>query len=484
MREIQHFNDFIKKTVNLDATRLADLESSVEALEKFLRGADWTPHIRRFVPQGSWAHQTIIKPIKDGPFDADLLVLVDPVDGWDAKKYIDELHKVFTASELYKDKVDRFSHCVTINYAGERKIDIAPCVVDREATTRFEVCNRSTNAFEASEPEQYTDWLIERNKWTGRNGLRKVTRLIKYLRDIKGTFTCKSVLLTTLLGARIDAADANNDVDFADLPTALKTIMGRLDDWLAWHPARPTVTNPVLLGEDLSGSWDDDRYTNFKNCIHRYRTWIDEAYAEEDSDESLGKWRKVFGSKFARGAVIAKAAAVSDAAISQFHSTNSLYIASSDLVSLFAQKGALALPHDFHRLPHIQRPRWPALGYLMFAVNISATLFISRGGVRLHDIVRQTDPLPKHRWIEFRALYSVDGVPLVHDYTVHWRVTNTGREAAAANCLRGGIIRANNVHSHWEQLLFRGVHVVEAFIVRKRDSVLVATSNPFYVTIE
>lgn len=484
MREIEHFNDFIKDTVNLDATRLADLESSVEALKTYLRGADWTPHIRRFVPQGSWAHQTIIKPIKDDPFDADLLVLVDPVEGWDARKYIDELHKVFTASKLYQGKVVRFSHCVTINYAGERKIDIAPCVVDREAGTGFEVCNRSTNAFEASEPERYTDWLIERNKWTGRNGLRKVTRLIKYLRDIKGRFTCKSVLLTTLLGARIAAADANNDVDFADLPTTLKTIMGRLDDWLAWHPARPTVTNPVLLSEDLSGSWDDDRYTNFKNCIHRYRTWIDEAYAEEDSDESLGKWRKVFGSKFARGAVSEKAAAVSDAALRQFQFSPTLLVASSDLVSLFSHHGPVALPHGFDRLPHKQRPRWPTLGYQAFQVSISATLYTSRKGIRLHDIFRPTDPLPKHRWIEFRVNYTTDGVPLMHDYVVHWRVTNTGREAAAANSLRGGIIKSNDVFSHWEGLLYRGVHVVEAFIIRKRDSVLVANSDPFYVTIE
>jgi hypothetical protein len=484
MREIQHFTDFMKDTVNLDATRLGLLETSVEALKTIIKDSDWGPTVRKFVPQGSWAHQTIIKPVNERPFDADLLVFVDPVDGWDAGKYINELHRVFDENKVYKNKLDRFSHCVTINYVGERKVDIVPCVVDRGGVSRMEVCNRFKNEFEASEPEAYTDWLIERNKWTGRNGLRKVTRLLKYLRDIKGRFSCKSVLLTTLVGARIDAPDADNKVDFADVPTALKTIMGRLDDWLARHPSRPTITNPVLASEDLSDSWDDDRYTNFKECIQRYRAWIDDAYDEEDSEESLGKWRRVFGTKFARGAAITKAATVSDAATDQLRSSMALMTVSGDLVSLFAQHGVKALPRGFDNLPHKQRPRWRTLKHPAFAVAISAALFDDRNGRRIRDINRQSDPLPKRYWIEFRANYTTAGQSLVHGYSVHWRVTNTDREAHTADCLRGEIIPANSTYSHWEYLRYRGVHMVEAFIVLKQDDVLVAYSKPFYVTIE
>jgi hypothetical protein len=483
MREIQHFADFIKDTVNLDTTRLDLLEASVETLSAIIRNSDWEPTSQKFVPQGSWAHETIIKPVDGRAFDADLLVLVDPVDGWDAKKYIDELHRVFAGLKTYKDKLVRYSHCVTIAYAGERKVDIAPCVVDRGGVTRMEVCNRSANTFEGSEPEKYTDWLIERNKWTGRNGLRKITRLLKYLRDIKGRFSCKSALLTTLLGARIDASDADNKIDFADLPTALKTIVGRLDDWLDLHPTRPTLTNPVLSSEDLSGSWDDDRYTNFKDQIHRYRTWIDDAYDEKDSEESLGKWRRVFGSKFARGVSIEKAATVSDAARDQLRNSKALSTVSGDLVSMFAQLGAVALPRGFDRLPHKQRPRWRALESQAFDVKISAALFTSQNGTRIRDLDRQNDPLPKHHWIEFRANYTTAGTPLLHGYDVHWRVTNTDREAHSADCLRGKFVAASSVYSHWEQLRFRGVHMVEVFFVRKQDNVLVAHSEPFYVTI-
>jgi hypothetical protein len=46
-----------------------------------------------------------------------------------------------------------------------------------------------------------------RNAVTGNNLLRKVTRLLKYLRDIKGTFSAKSVLLATLSNGRACDAD-------------------------------------------------------------------------------------------------------------------------------------------------------------------------------------------------------------------------------------------------------------------------------------
>ena len=129
MREIQHFADFIKDTVNLDTTRLDLLEASVETLSAIIRNSDWEPTIQKFVPQGSWAHETIIKPVDGRAFDADLLVLVDPVDGWDAKKYIDELHRVFAGLKTYKDKLVRYSHCVTIAYAAISVLEANGCTV-------------------------------------------------------------------------------------------------------------------------------------------------------------------------------------------------------------------------------------------------------------------------------------------------------------------------------------------------------------------
>lgn len=45
--------------------------------------------------QGSWAHKTIIRPVDQGEFDADLIAFVQPVDDWSASQYIDELNVAF-----------------------------------------------------------------------------------------------------------------------------------------------------------------------------------------------------------------------------------------------------------------------------------------------------------------------------------------------------------------------------------------------------
>ncbi|NQE65343.1 cyclic GMP-AMP synthase DncV-like nucleotidyltransferase [Caulobacter sp. RHG1] len=483
MKLVEHFKDFLNDTVNLNTTRLTQLDSSVAALKTFISGSSWDPTITSWAEQGSWAHKTIIKPVNERPFDADVMVFVKPVAGWDAKRYITELKAIFLASNTYKDKVSRSSHCITIEYAKERKIDIAPVVVDRDGVTRLEVCNVDSNNFERTEPGLYTNWLIERNGWTGGNGLRKVTRLLKYLRDIKTTFTCPSVLLTTLLGNQINIFDQYSTSAFTDTPTALKTIVGRLDDWLQGNPTLPTVVNPVLTSEVFSAAWDDTKYANFRDKIHTYREWIDDAYNEADRDESIGKWQRVFGEEFAASVAIERAASVSKSADLFKEASHSAIAAATDLVARFAQFGRTALPDNFDRLPHKQRPRWKVAATSTFNVTVAASLHDGRGGRWVETVEgERRSPLPKHYWMQFQLRTST-GTPLAGDYDIHWRVTNTDQEANRAGCLRGGFERSNDGSARWEQLSYRGVHTVEGFVVRKRDQQLVAQSAPFYVVI-
>jgi hypothetical protein len=181
--------------LNLNDTRVTELENSTEAIKDAVRASNWTPHISGWMAQGSWAHKTIIKPVDQGEFDADLIVFVQPVEGWDAAKYINTLLEALKANSTYKDKVKLWSHCVTITYANDKKVDVAPCVMNRGGFERLEVCNHDINDFERSEPRLYTEWLTQRNGYSGNSSFRKVTRLIKYLRDIKTRFRYETPLL-------------------------------------------------------------------------------------------------------------------------------------------------------------------------------------------------------------------------------------------------------------------------------------------------
>jgi hypothetical protein len=483
MKLVDLFNDFLTETVNLNQTRVEALDDSIEAIKSAVKESDWAPKIHSWAPQGSWAHKTIIKPVDQGEFDADLLVLVYPIDGWSAADYIEELYEAFRAIGTYKDKVRRWSHCVTITYANDRKIDVAPCVINRGGFIRLEVCNRNTNEFERSEPIQYTDWLVEMNAYSGSNSFRKVTRLIKYLRDVKTTFSCTSVLLTTILGYRISAVDKDSDA-FIDAPTALKTIFGRLDDWLQNWPTKPSVTNPFLSSENFADSWTDAQYKNFRDKVNTYRAWIDEAFDEDDRNESIAKWRRVFGEDFAKAVDLEEGKSISKIAIARLkESLGSAALFAGDLVEAVKRFGAQALPAGFNKRPYMKSPTWKRTKTPLFPIYVKAGLYQSKGYNRI-KAVEALEPVPIGRWIEFSAVLNNGLPPSKDDFRVEWRVTNTDEAAYNDRCLRGDFYPSEGAQTRFENLKYRGVHLVEAFVVRKRDETQVAQSEPFRVLVE
>lgn len=482
MKLLDHFKAFLEDHVNLNQTRVDQLADSIEAVKKAIRESGWKAKIIQFTPQGSWAHKTIIKPQPGEEFDADLLAIVQPVEGWTAKDYVDTLYAALLANGTYKDKVRRWSYCVTIEYAGERRIDIAPVVRGRVFADRDEVCDRTSDEFEVSAPEAYTEWVVSKNSVAGANDLRKVARLLKYMRDIKGNFTCPSFLLTTLLGYRINDADKDSEA-FADAPTALKTLLGRLDDWLQANPDLPEVRNPVLSSEIQSSAWDNTQYSNFRDKVNLYRGWVDDAYDEEDRDESIGKWRRVFGDDFAAGETKEVASRISE---SVAKSEGAIVVAGhfKDLVDWVKQKGSYVIPARLRRLPHVERPKWrPAKNTI--GVKVSAQLVSGRYGATIRSVT-SGEPLQAGYSLRFTASTTVGTAFSTNDYMLRWRVTNTDRVAHQANALRGDFYKSDESTpmSRVEDLSYRGVHFVEAFLIRKSDSRLAGQSDPFYVVIE
>jgi hypothetical protein len=479
MKHINIFNSFFSDTVNLNQTRFNQLNNSVAAIQKYISNSTWQPNIHSYLAQGSWAHKTIIKPLPGKPFDADYLVYVEPVDEWEAKDYIDQLYNIFLSSDIYNTKVSRYSHCVTIEYANERKIDIAPCIKNRKYADTYEVCNKFSNEFEESRPNDYTKWLTEKDRITKNNNLRKVTRLIKYIRDIKKTFTCPSFLLTTLIGEQVNGSDEFLET-FIDVPTTLKVIINRLDDWLQANEILPEVRNPVLYSEIQSTAWDQNKYSNFRTVINRYRDWVDDAYLEDDRDESIGKWRRIFGDDFAKNEVIEKASRISTIALESTEYIGSYF---SDLVEGVKLLGLRALPKGFNRLSHMERPIWKKANDLFFEVKIKASFHSAFKCEASISNIQSLLPLRPGNWLKFIAL-GPGNLPFPDTYSIKWRITNTDVAATNANSLRGDFYPSQTHGERWEQLLYRGVHMVEAFLIRKFDDRQIGASSVFYVVIE
>ncbi|MBU4163166.1 MAG: nucleotidyltransferase [Alphaproteobacteria bacterium] len=479
MKLVNDFKELLSDTVNLNQTRITQLEDRAETIKSFLRASNWEPKISAFIEQGSWAHDTIIRPVDSGEFDADLLIRVRSVDGWSAAQYVKDLGRVFLESGRYSDKTVIHDYCVTITYADDCKIDLAPLVMDREYQGALEVCDKRNDKFDESQPIEYTRWIRERNGYSGNNSFRKATRLIKYIRDIKKRFSCPSVLLTTLIGHRIEWFDKDSEA-FADTPSALQTIMGRLDEWLQARPDKPVVPNPSLAGEDFAVLWNDTQYANFRNFVNKYRKWIDEAINAETRPDSIEKWRKVFGDEFAKGENVVKVEAIAT------NQTRSLLMEGAahldSLVDNVIDFGIGILPAWFRTPANLQAPRWQPAEHVSRNVHISAEYRASQFSGGGHWI-RSGEALPPRGGLWFDVgVNKYQTVPA--DCYVRWRITNTGAVAMALKKGRGGFEQPTEGDRRWEALEYRGVHMAEAFIIRRRDDRLVGFSDPFYVVIK
>lgn len=440
MKLIKHLNDFLKNEVNLNQTRIDTLEKRVAVVTNFIKANDsFGPAFIEAIPQGSYAHRTIIKPTaKKTVFDADVVVYLKPVQGWEAKDYIEEIYKAFNASSTYKGKVSRQTRCVKLDYAGEFHIDIVPCIRKTGLlSTEENVCNRLTNEFESCSSVKYSDWVKGQNAVVGNNNLIKAIRLCKYLRDFKQTFSVKSILLTTLIASQIKwTEELFGTTDFKDLPTALKTLFNRLDEWLDEQEEMPIVNNPVDSDENFNRHWDEKKFQNFKNQVKKYNGWINNAYHEMDKNKSIKAWRKVFGDNYAPD-VIVKAA------------------------------------NQQNTLPsHCEKLKWPTADTVA-KLNVKAVLQKDKSSVSIGELASYK-AIPKHHWIRFNVKDPLDS-----HTEVYWQVVNTGTEAANDNCLRGKFFLGNAMHK--ESTLYKGTHWVEAVAVKQ--GFCIARSGPIVVNI-
>jgi hypothetical protein len=295
------FNHFLAETVNLSSFGLDKLQTSVDAIYAALRADDEVGGlIKSKIPQGSWAHKTIIKPKPGLEFDADVLIQFTEVAAWneDPRSYRNTLDDALARNGTYRDMPrERKCRCVRLNYAGDFHVDLVPYVVHADGSET--IINADENAFEPTNPSGFTAWMAKKDEISG-GDLRKVIRIMKYLRDHKGTFTgTRSIILTTLLGERVDAsAVAANPGCYSDVPTTLVRVTEDLDAWMQARPQRPPIEDPSNSGATFDHRWSDETYRVLRDRIHTHGGDFRDAYDDPDEDSSLEKWRALFGDGF------------------------------------------------------------------------------------------------------------------------------------------------------------------------------------------
>lgn len=297
MKHIPFFQKFISEEVGLNQTRLQKLNSSSAAVDAYLKGN--LELFEKTERQGSYGLKTIIKPVGTREYDADMLLYMTYDEDKEPKDYINDVYNCLKENDNYKDKVHRRTRCVYIDYAGDFHLDLVPCITQQNIWTQedeYFICNNKENEFELTDGTGYRDWFNEKTRITNGN-LKRVTRLLKFLRDHKGNFSVKSILLTTLIGNSVYSSDEYGE-DFKDIPIALKTISNRINKFLRDNVLMPDICNPVLSTESFTRHWDQDKYTHFREMFDLYNGKINDAFEETYHNASVKKWRKLFGNNF------------------------------------------------------------------------------------------------------------------------------------------------------------------------------------------
>ena len=306
MQHAEYFKTFLKDTVNIDDTRLNKLGSRVDAVYKALKAdSEIGSMVTGKSRHGSWAQRTIIRPKSGGEFDADIFLLMNAQEDWEPKHYLDAVYDALGRDPTYtKQKHGRKCRCVWLEYAPENGVgchlDIVPLIT--LADDRRVIVNRDDNSWEpaygSTNPQGLTDWVKRRDQLTS-GQFRRVVRLMKYLRNERGSFdSVKSVILTTVMGLQVTEYDAQVPSKYANIPTALVNLVEDLDRWLQARPSRPSLANPAGDGTNFDHRWKDATYRNFRDRIRSIAAAMRAAYDEPDATRSAKAWRNLFGDKF------------------------------------------------------------------------------------------------------------------------------------------------------------------------------------------
>ncbi len=418
------FNDFLKDVVNLNKTRVDIASKGIETMTTFLENDEiFGEQFVKTSPQGSLLQETIIKPVnEDDEFDVDLLFEMEAVDGWSAADYLTKLADQFKKTDRYKNLVDTKgqNRCVTIDYENDFHIDIVPTILTIDG---YVIMNRKTDEFENTDGEGYAEWFATKNAITTNKRLTKSVRLFKYIRDYHHGFEAKSILLTTLLGKQV--YDTDTSEMYPDIPTTFKLLINRLDDFLQMNEYMPDVNNPVLEGENFNRHWDQEKYEEFKDKIHAYRTLVDDAYNEIDDASSAKKWQKVFGDEF--GDIETKVIRVASIAV-------------RDIGEEFLADYGITTS-------------------LAYTLNINAR--VTQNGYRPFMLRSWTDLLRKSKGLEF--FIEDHNIPV--PFEVKWKVKNTGEEAKSIDQLRGEILDDAGHSKRNESTRYVGEHYVECYAI-------------------
>lgn len=387
------------------------------------------------------------------------------------------------ARQMVRDALDSGSfatppkikkNCVRVFYEAGYHVDIPVYRMWNEDTwiggTETKIELASTD-WKVSDPRKVTDWFKgtneDRSPGEDRDQFRRIVRLMKKFSHSRDTWPDKSPSGLTISKLMDEEFVPHAGDDERSLHQTMVAMKKRLD----WDLAVP---HPVV--DEWLADGDDPKTKFLCEKLSENLKHLDVLSNENcKKSDALMAWRKVFNDGF-----FEDIADDEDEEANAEAANLSKAIGFEDDVSLVAAikaHGAGMLSVIGTKVGYMKAPPWPMHGDI--PVRVSATLHSSENGPAI-KAVESGDPVGKGLHLRFDAYAGVGALP--DNWRIYWRVTNTGREAAAKKQRRGKF-HSSKSRIRWEATAFTGVHWVEAFVVDQNMQCR-GKSLPFHVVVD
>ncbi|MDB3892062.1 hypothetical protein N9368_03005 [Alphaproteobacteria bacterium] len=384
------------------------------------------------------------------------------------------------SDERFNDPPEVKTNCVRVNYGAGYHVDI-PIYRTDESGNNPELASAEWIVSNARDVKAWFDRENQRKSPDTQNEsqLRRIVRLLKCF--AKSRESWKKTLpsgfaLTILVCEQFYPCLGRDDISFYN---TLCNINNRLCQHLdIRHPTTPNTLVNSGVSDAKTSNLNDRLYENLE---HLKVTLSDEC----SQDDAVKAWGKAFSTDYFTEYVSRNASTTAVAEASFLPSRyNNSPLAPPNLwngqafVSVVKNRGAGVLSDLPADLPHVEKPRWNTSEN---KITISVVAMLSYGGAQTQ--IQSGEVLPKNATLSFSCVQQ-HGLIVPKDFLVKWQVVNTCEEAASNDSLRGGFEHPIVHGKREEKTEYCGIHWVEAFLIRKRDSALCGRSGRFFVVID
>jgi len=453
--------------------------------------------------QGSFRLGTAIRPVSDKEdYDVDLVCELSLSKTWltqaQLKALLGEELKAYAEAHGMKDP-EEGRRCWTQDYAdgAQFHMDTLPALPDAAhqrlllerrgfsaewTDTAIAITDREHENFRLitedwphSNPKGYANWFRSRMReifesrrramalearasvenipeYKVRTPLQSAVQILKRHRDMmfaeRPDDKPISIILTTL--------SAHAYQQEPTISGALYSILDRMDYHIDYSTGVAWIANPTDPAENFADRWQKhpERETAFFKWLEQARTDFAAAAQAPSRDTATAALQPRLGQKLMEEATAHRR--------------------ESPLARVMG--GARRIGKALNPA-HRKTPPWTKIDQGEVHIE-QATM--QRNGFRPESFRSDGEALPKRSDLTFQADTNVP-----KPFKVYWQVVNTGREAEAANGLRGGFdegLVTTGKLTKKESTLYAGTHSIECFIVK--NGYLAARSGQFIVNIQ